>query len=275
MYRKPEPSCGKASPVQKGLIPSFVKGSADLCEEGLGFGVPILQYKRDFFFPGTADVAIDGHVTEKKSWKRFVFDLIERPKQRNKDGIAPFSWIYQRIYNRMYKSSQGRLLIELGSRTGLNRRRALSPTVPDFLPVESSGEVIVTYSLGRGFGAVFVELDLRKIKRDGLQHVYVSNELGGNHFTQYADSSGLRLNASDIGGWDRIRANWAVFFAPGLGLGFRVEIPRGVKAFRGREVIGSDISWSGVIFELPPDLDTFRYSVSMGDKQTLRRLSTG
>ena len=72
------PHHGKASPIQKGLVPSRKNGNADLCEEGVGFGVPLLQYKRDFFFPGKASTSDEGLLIEKNAWKRFQIDLVER-----------------------------------------------------------------------------------------------------------------------------------------------------------------------------------------------------
>lgn len=84
-------SMGKSSPIQKGLIPSLNGGGGDLCEEGLGFGVPILQYVRDFYFPGSAITLLAGPVDATSHVaKKFNYDLIER-KQTNGGLIQSFS----------------------------------------------------------------------------------------------------------------------------------------------------------------------------------------
>ncbi|MFW9810372.1 MAG: hypothetical protein ACFFE6_13420, partial [Candidatus Thorarchaeota archaeon] len=106
-------------------------------------------------------------------------------------------------------------------------------------------------------------LDFSAVERSNLQHIYVSNELGGTLFENYTDSSGIKLVGNEIGGWDKIHASWAAFCAPKRGIGYQVEIPRSVHAFRGREVIGSDICWSGVIFMLSPSVQSIQYDINI------------
>ncbi|MFW9886435.1 MAG: hypothetical protein ACFFEX_18770, partial [Candidatus Thorarchaeota archaeon] len=81
------------------------------------------------------------------------------------------------------------------------------------------------------------------------------------------DAAGNRLEGDEIGEWDRIHASWAAFFSPALNIGFRVDIPRGSQAFRGREIIGLDICWSGVIFMLSPTCKELRYEIAFGSDE--------
>jgi hypothetical protein len=104
------------------------------------------------------------------------------------------------------------------------------------------------------------------IVRSNLQSIYIANELGGRHFTQYFDSSGTQLGVYQIEPWAKINGKWAVFYAPHLDFGFRVEIPAGANAFRGREVFeGSDIFWSGIILQLPNSTTQFSYQIQLGN----------
>ncbi|MHA2159984.1 MAG: hypothetical protein ACXABE_13870, partial [Candidatus Thorarchaeota archaeon] len=233
------PHSGKASLIQKGLILSQMNGSDDLCEEGVGFGVPILQYKRDFFFPGTAIVSDEGLLEGGKSWKRFIFDLVER--HQGGKSIRAFSWVYQRIYNRLYKSAQGRILLDAVEVRTRQRGERNGRTSSKFFRVKKRGDVLVSFDTDITNGQIVIELDFSSVDKSNLQHIYVSNELGGTLFENYVDSSGIKLVGNEIGAWDKIQAKWAVFCAPKKNIGYQIEIPGNVQAFRGREIIGSNI----------------------------------
>ena len=255
-----KPYCGKTTPVQKGLLPSRTGHVLDLCEEGVGFGVPILQYRRDFFFPGTASVSEEGRVSGGSAWKKFTMDLIDRRQGRLSTRIRMLSWAPQRIYNRVYKSNYGRRVLRL-----IESR--LEPLRPDYDPsvffrVKSRGSVLASYGIDEDAGIIDVTMDFSEVQRSGLQHIYVSNELGGNLFDVYTDSSGVVLQGEAIGAWDTICAAWAAIHSPTKKVGFRVEIPESVQAFRGREIIGLDICWSGIIFMMPPDTRHLRYRIT-------------
>ncbi|MHA2142923.1 MAG: hypothetical protein ACXADD_15675 [Candidatus Thorarchaeota archaeon] len=258
------PHYGKASPIQKGLVPSKKGGTADLCEEGVGFGVPLLQYRRDFYFPGTATASHEGNISDRQAWKQFDVNLVERHQTDRSEAIQAFSWVYQRIYNRLYKSIYGRRLLDLVEfRTRKTGERAgRSPS--KFFRVKSKGEIHTSYEIEAQRGQIVVSLEFSDVAKPNLQHIYVSNELGGTYFDHYVDNSGVRLVGEDISGWDRISADWAIFCAPKMNLGYRIEIPKEAIAFRGREVIGPDICWSGIIFMLDPSLENLHYNVTLG-----------
>ena len=74
----------------------------------------------------------------------------------------------------------------------------------------------------------------------------------------------MRLSGEKIEGWDKINAEWALFRSPNKNVGFKVTIPEGIDAFRGREVIGTEIRWSGVILMLPSDANLLKYRINIG-----------
>ncbi|MFX1561569.1 MAG: hypothetical protein ACFFBL_13350 [Promethearchaeota archaeon] len=232
-----------------------------LCEEGVGFGVPILQYKRDFYFSGTSIVSNDGRIEDGKVWKSFMMNLIDRRQRNDSSKISMFSWVFQRIYNRIYKSSFARrFVLILTKRIGLDHPENDTSV---FFGVKSKGTVLSSYLIDSGTNTIQVQLDFSEIQTSGLQHIYISNELGGRFFDAYTDSSGMYLQGDEISGWDEIHATWAEFQSAALNIAFRVVIPERVKAFRGREIIGKDICWSGVIFMLPPASKTVRYQITI------------
>ncbi|MFQ5831077.1 MAG: hypothetical protein ACE5H4_00035 [Candidatus Thorarchaeota archaeon] len=258
----PRPHFGKTSPVQKGLIPSLHDGEADLCEEGVGIGVPVLQYRRDFFFPGSADVSVDGRI-ERAGWKRFNLDLVERYQSEGTNSMKNHTWIVQRIYNRLYKSSLTRKIIK-NMQASFPRLHYLDRFYrSSFFKVRSQGHVKTRYEISES-GKINVSLDLSELNRSGLQQIYISNELGGRVFDRYMDSTGAALAGSEIGEWVEVSASWVSFQSEKSGLDFRVEIPEEVVAFRGREIIHPDIYWSGVVFMLPRETTELSYRIGLG-----------
>ena len=238
-------------------------GEADLCEEGVGFGVPILQYGRDFVFPGSSKVSDEGEVRGNESWKSFDLNLIERHEKDGRMKISAFSWVVQRMYNKIYKSTGGFFLPHLGERLSAKGVYVGHLDTPVFFKVNTHGEVLTKYLIVKR--EVHITLDLRNIRRKGLQHIYVSNELGGSVFTQYRDGLGRVYRESEIGGWRRVQGNNAVLSAPDHGLSFSIDVPLGVDAFVGREMLQPGIRWSGVIYVLPPSAESFDFIVKIHD----------
>jgi hypothetical protein len=257
----PEPYYGKTAPIQKGLMPSLTGNQLDLCEEGVGFGVPILQYKRDFFFSGTSTVSGGGGVIGGRAWKKFIMNLIDRRQRRHSNRIQMFSWAPQRLYNRIYKSISGRRVLRLFESRLESLRPDFDPSI--FFRVRDRGSVLVSYAIDEASRGIEVAMDFSGVQTSGLQCIYISNELGGNLFDVYSDSSGAVLRGDAIGAWDRIDAVWATLLSPTKNVGFRVEVPESAQAFRGREIIGLDISWSGIIFMVSPTTKSLQYRISV------------
>ncbi len=77
------------------------------------------------------------------------------------------------------------------------------------------------------------------------------------------------MSGNNIGEWNRINASWALFYSPALKLGFRIDIPRNVEAYHGRETNSLELNWSGIIFSAAPKTTLIEYDVNFG---TLREL---
>lgn len=243
------------------MIPSRLKGIADISEEGLGFGVPIAQYWRDFVFPGTSEVSCEGLVPEGESWKTFDLNMIERHQGSVKNRVQMFSWVYQRAYNRYYKSYLGQKLARLTKPRNPKAAAGSRIKEPTFLRVASRGKVTTRYQIS----SCRIDLQTRVsgLSEEGLQHVYIANELGGTVFDHFYDDSGTRLHGETIGGWKHVHAERAAFVAPSLDLAFVVEIPDGVECYVGREIIAPDIHWSGVVLQLDDITEEVAYTVRM------------
>ncbi|MFW9830493.1 MAG: hypothetical protein ACFFD8_01760 [Candidatus Thorarchaeota archaeon] len=263
----PEPQQGKSAPIQKGLIPQFQGDTVDLCGEGLGFGTPILQYRRDFYFPGTATLHHEANTLEQQWTKVFNFNLIERKQQKALTAITTFSWVLPRLHNWIYQMKTGRRLLKLIDLPyrlwfhGIDKNFAPQ----HFIPVQSRGKSQCHFLNTKNTSTINVELNFDTIVRNNLQFIYIANELSGQHFTHYYDSTGLHLEGNRIEPWAKIKGQWALFYAPKIDFGFRVEIPEQIDAFRGRELLEKpEIFWSGIILQLPRSTTQCRYQVRFG-----------
>ncbi len=265
-YAEPEPSCGISSHVQKGLIPSLECGGTDLCEEGMGFGVPMLQYARDFYFPGTASVSTPGRVSGIHVTKQFNFDLIER-FQDSASRIQHFSWVQSRVNLDIFKVPIGRKILKFINSRILKYSIKMPP--PRFIRVPSRGKARVDYAIERNMKSIHVRIELESIYQKNCQRIYISNELGGKAFTLYRDGSGLQLQGDSIGEWNKIEAHWALFYSPSKKLGFRVTIPQKATGFRGRETNMPELRWSGIIIALSPGIRKIEYKISVGTLKAL------
>ncbi|MFX0078246.1 MAG: hypothetical protein ACFE8O_03315 [Candidatus Hermodarchaeota archaeon] len=273
---KPEPQQGKSSPIQKGLLPSLQGGGADLCGEGLGFGTPILQYRRDFYFPGSSTVTKSENEIKSYCEKVFHFNLIERKQQTFRSDITSFSWTLPRMHNLIYKTNPGRQLLKLVAILSdllffRGARKQFAPQL--FIPVKSRGESRSRFNLYKKRRLLEIECFFDSLERTHLKSIYLANELGGWQFTEYYDSTGLYLVGNQIEPWAKIKGHWAVFYAPKLNVGFRVEIPDEITAYRGREVFEQhDIFWSGVILKLPRSITSCKYQVRFGTLKELKEV---
>lgn len=267
------PQSGKSAPIQKGLIPHLQNENVDICGEGLGFGTPILQYRRDFYFPGSASICHKDNDGSDLWAKQFIFNLIERKQHDPLTSIDTFSWVLPRLHNRIYKTKNGRQLLKLvallNQWTFQARGKQSAPQY--FIPVKSQGECQCQFLVRLKKRQIDVQVSFDTIVRNHLQFIYIANELGGQYFTQYWDSSGLYLQDNQIEPWAKITGHWAIFYAPALKFGFRVEIPKGINAFRGREVFEAhDIFWSGILLRFPKSTITCNYQIQYGAFQQIQ-----
>ncbi len=268
----PEPQRGKSAPIQKGLLPRPPSDSIELCGEGLGFGTPILQYRRDFYFPGSAIIYHEEREATHHWIKVFQFNLIERKQHGPLPSIDTFSWTLPRLHNRIYKTRTGRQFLKLFAvLTDKGFQRLGKQFAPHhFIPVESRGESRCHFLLSKRKRDIDIQIRFDTIVRNNLQFIFIANELDGRHFSRYWDSSELYLKGNQIEPWAKIAGRWAIFYAPVLNFGFRVNIPKGATAFRGREVFaGQGIFWSGILLRFPKSTTTCQYQIQYG---TLKQL---
>lgn len=248
------------------------QANIDLCEEGVGLGVPILQCTRDFFFPGTAIAEPVGEVREGVAKKIFILDLINRIQAETR-RVHKFTWVYSRLLNRTFKSVIGRRILLRYFKSIVGQKiLKFTYNAPKFIRVSDHGQASCIYLIDTKHHRINITINFSGIHKHNLQKIYVSNELGGHVFTHYRDSSNIRLRENQIGEWNKIHASWAMFYSPRMELGFLVDIPSGIEAFRGREANSPELCWSGIILSLPPSIKELQYTITLGTTQELNEV---
>ena len=113
-------------------------------------------------------------------------------------------------------------------------------------------------------GLLSMEFDLEECTRNGFTEAIIMNEQGGETFGQYRDSSGKKLAGGEISCWDEVTADEAWFSDPNRGVTFWLRQAAGARLFRGREGIGSRLSWSGFGYSMSPGVGHFQCAVRIG-----------
>jgi hypothetical protein len=142
-----------------------------------------------------------------------------------------------------------------------------------YQPVPSMGTVTVQYDIHSN-GVIDVTVDLTQIKQ-GWSRVYLMNEQGADHFRRYTDSSGLDLQADEIGIWAQTDAatHRLCFSRETRDLQFCVEPGGTPTVYYGRERYWQRnwrglyyLSWAGVDVQVQAPRQTYKYRILLEAK---------
>ncbi len=243
--------------IQKGLI--LIYEGRELCEEAVGFGVPILKRGLKATFPSSVEIfpIIDRQLSGIQA--RFTLDLEERIKASNKTTLDnPALYVGKNILAAAIR----RLPFARGILTRLSSLlRSQMAWETTYEPSAYSTHVTMTYVMDATRDRIQVELNGMDIDSQGVSEVVVMNELGAGLFDMYQDSGGLSLVGNDIGCWDQVLANEATFLSHEAKIAFRLPKVDGARLYRGRELIGNRLAWAGFGYTFPPDLRQFSYEI--------------
>lgn len=248
-----------SSRLQKGLI--LLNNGRELVEEGVGFGVPILKKGRHTLFAGDLDLESGQEGGQQIIKARFEMNLEEkiatekngnienRPVYRVKNFLA---WLI-----RTYPALRSPL-------TALsNALRALFNWQTTYQKVDSHGEVLVAYHIDRAAGVVKMTVSAEGVVNEAITEMVVMNEQGANAFKRYRDSDGSDLQGEQIGCWDEVKAAQATFISDQYQIAYTLEQVEGARLFRGRELIGSRLAWSGFGYSYPAGVKRFECTLKI------------
>lgn len=249
-----------SSRIQKG--PVLIYRNKDLSEEGVGFGVPVLKFGHEAFFPGSK------HVTAEKNNDTVVIkidydlNLVERMAIRgNKKIDSRAFYKIKEWFHGLHRDHPGARGILMPAFKTVSR---ICDTETRFDEMVSAGLVCVTYTINPEESTVSVSVDTSRMKKNGCSEVIILNEQGATCFDRYCDSNGVSLAEEAIGTWDETSADEASFVDSRDGIEFTLTRLAGSRMFRGREFIENRLSWSGLACVLPPHAVHFEYCIHVG-----------
>lgn len=240
---------GDSLGLERGLI-LFVE-NRPVIGEGMGFGVPAMEYSDGILFSSAATTVRNGVLM-----RSYSIDTVQRKTWRGRFAID----------GRLYRIVQSRLADVY--RTDRRFRPALTQImqVQSLLGirltherVKSRGYVDVSYNLvGR---EVRIIVDCSRLARKDFIRLFVFNEQSAD-FNTYQDDFGI-LTDEDIGVWEEVDSRNASLRSRELKVGFRVENLPGIRLYRGRELLRPRLDWAGFCYSIPPKTERFAYTVQI------------
>lgn len=245
--------------LQKGIL--LTQDGLDLSQEGVGFGVPLLKRGIKIIYPGYIELVPSRNGTLVQVTAIFTLNLEEKVtlpgfKSAQSNRLYPVKYLLAAIIRRC-PPLRGFLT------TLSNALRWMFGLKTVFEIAEFSTSVITIYTIDRQAGTLKVEVDTKNLSGNGVTEVFVLNEQGARYFDVYRDSSGTLLRGEAIGCWDKVTAEQASFLSESHRLAFTLHQVKGATLYRGRELIGSRLAWSGFGYAFQPTIDRFSYQVSI------------
>ena len=245
--------------LQKGWL--LKSGGADLAEEAVGFGLPVLKQGLMTVFPGQVELQT---VRQGPKWlinARFALNRVEKIARRGNGSVASGLFYVAKNSLAMYMVSHppARGILTAVS-NGLRRQFGWETTYED---AGFSTQVTMSYALDEQRRSLAIEADLSQLPPRGITEVILMNEQGAHLFDRYRDTGGTQLSGNEIGSWDEVRAREATFVSSTQQTAFTVHQVPGARLFRGRELIGSRLAWAGFGHAFPPSLSKFGCAVEI------------
>jgi hypothetical protein len=241
---------GDSLGLQKGLI--MFLGSEPLCGEGVGFGVPAVEYSNQILFSRTATMI----KKNSEFVKTFSIDAVQRKTWKDKFSLD----------NKIYRSVQS--ILADAYRTKAEFRPALGHIMRiqslvgiklSTKSVESKGYVNQTYRMSGN--SVTITVDNSGLTDKDFTRLYIFNEQSSD-FDVYHDEFGT-LRDDDIGVWEEVRSRRAYLTNRKLNVTFGVGNIPGTKLYRGRELLRPRLDWAGFCYSVPSNIQRFSYTVQI------------
>jgi hypothetical protein len=248
------------SGLQKGLL--LVVDDLSVAEEAVGFGVPVLKKGLQTFFPGKVELT-----SFQKDHSHKVTAAYTLCRTEKISGVH--HKLLQNYFFYCMKNSAAALMRRVTPLRGL--LSAVSGMLRGAFRLETVYEdsglkatIIMHYSIEENSGVVNVEADTASLDGNGVTEVIIMNEQGAHYFDCYRDSSGIFLKGDKIGMWDEVRADEACFESSAQKVFFSLGRENGARLYRGRELVGSRLAWSGFGYSFKPRAAGFRYAIKIG-----------
>jgi hypothetical protein len=255
--RPDEKTVYATSRLQKGLVLKY--RDMDLAEEAVGFGFPVLKRGLQTYFPGNVALDFTHNVSKWVITAVYTINRVEKITRPNQESLN--NNIFYAAKNSLAASIRSfppirGFLTTLSS--GLRRLFSLETT---YEISEFTTQVKMSYDFDEQTGLLTVDADFNQLPQSSVTEVIVMNEQGAHYFDQYCDSAGVSLKGKEIGCWDEVAAEEASFVNYSHQVSFTLPQVESARLFRGRELNGSRLAWSGFGYSFPPSVWKFSYTV--------------
>jgi hypothetical protein len=250
LHENAEPGSGDSSLLQKGLI-MLVKGQP-VCGEGVGFGVPALEYPGKVFFSTSAKV----EARDDELIKYFSIDAVSRKSWKERYPIENgiYSAVQSRLAKRYQTDKNNRSLL-----TSLMKLQYLLGVKSSFQRVTPRGIVKITYRLAGDI--VKVRGYCLKTADQIPKRLLIFNEQSGD-FNLYEDSV-EKLTNDQIGVWELVHCERACLTNSYAETMLCVEAIPGAELYRGRELLRPRLDWSGFCYVFHSLEKSFCYTIKI------------
>jgi hypothetical protein len=246
--------------LQKGLLMKY--RGLDLTEEAVGFGVPVLKQGRQAFFAGNVELDL---LPRGSAWAVEAFygmNLVEKIARPGVAGSSSKSLYAVKNYLAAVIRQVPAWRAPLTMLSGALRRLFGWETI--FEETDFSARFKMTYAMDEQKGGLVIESGQAEVSNGSISEAIIMNEQGARAFDQYRDSSGTCLSGRKIGCWDEVNAEEASFASSEHPVAFTLPRMAGARLFRGRELVGSRLAWSGFGYSYPPTARGLKYTIRFG-----------
>jgi hypothetical protein len=242
--------------IAKGWL--LLNNGKDLSEEAVGFGVPIVKRGLQAIFPGEIELFLGGGVDQCKFSARYTLNLVEKINHSTSPINSRLITSTKNILAGMIRQFPG-IRTQLTGISNQMRDRFGWQTV--YEPAGFSTHLTMNYTIDSESGRLEVELIDKQFSPEQVSEVIVMNEQGAHYFDSYHRDDGFSQHGAEIGCWDEVTAERAEFISDAEKLSFSLHQVEGAKLFRGRELVGDRLAWSGFGYSFSPKLERFKYQI--------------
>ena len=246
----PDNSQGDSSTLEKGLLMIIENNS--LCGEGVGFGVPALEYPENMIFSTSAKIKSENgtlvksfsmNASHRKTWMH-KFTINDRFYSTISNKL---SYVYKRDekYRKFIKWLMKFITI-LGLRISTQKTR-------------SKGFVDITYAVSRD--NLVITVNTSRIREKQFNRLLIFNEQSAD-FDLYRDDF-TQLRKDDIGVWEETNCQEACLTNESAKIMFCLKKLDETKLYRGRELLQPRLDWAGFCYITSLKVENHQYIIQI------------
>lgn len=242
--------------LQKGMV--LLEHGQELDEEGVGFGVPIIKRGLNTIFPGLVEITLQQEGSTYIVQAIFKLNLVEKISTGKYDVVE--NRLLYGVKNLLAATIRGLPILRRWLTSTSSKLRKMFNWETIYSVSEFSEVVKMEYRIESGTRKVAVKVDASALSPD-VTEVVVMNEQGARAFDKYMDTSGICLEAEEIGCWDEVNAEKAWFTCSKHKTSFKLGQIKSVRLFRGRELVDNRLAWAGFGYSFPASIKHIQYEI--------------